>query len=277
MNGPYLVIGATGNQGGAVVEALLATGARVRAFVRDPTGLRSLALAERGVELAPGDLTDSDRLAAAMDGAAAAFGLTTPGQDEVDHGLAIVAAGESTALPHLVLASVASAHKTTAVPHFLSKARIEEAGRSSRTPVTVVAPTWFFENLSGQSEEIDAGRLELALPADCPLQCLALADLGAIAAAIMLNGPTGNFDRVELAGDELTPADMAVVLSTATGRIVRPVQVALEEIALRSPDLAAMYRFLIDTGYDVDRGALNARFPAMHWHSFAQWAQTRNW
>ena len=41
------VFGATGKQGGAVIDALLPTGARVRALVRTPGSERAEALAER--------------------------------------------------------------------------------------------------------------------------------------------------------------------------------------------------------------------------------------
>ncbi|MYS49903.1 NmrA family NAD(P)-binding protein, partial [Streptomyces sp. SID6013] len=50
--GTIAVFGATGQQGGAVVDALLDHKARVRALVRDPRSDRAQALAARGVELA---------------------------------------------------------------------------------------------------------------------------------------------------------------------------------------------------------------------------------
>ncbi len=57
--GPLIaVVGATGNQGGSVVEALLDRGARVRALVRDLDKAAARALADRGVDLVVGDLSD---------------------------------------------------------------------------------------------------------------------------------------------------------------------------------------------------------------------------
>ena len=47
---PILVLGATGGQGGAVADALLARGARVRAMVRRPGEPKASRLAERVVE-----------------------------------------------------------------------------------------------------------------------------------------------------------------------------------------------------------------------------------
>ena len=62
-----LVTGATGFIGGRLVEALLDRGDRVRALVRDPS--RAEGLAERGVELVPGDVTEPGSLRRAVRGA----------------------------------------------------------------------------------------------------------------------------------------------------------------------------------------------------------------
>lgn len=53
-----LVHGATGGTGRLLVDHLLADGHQVRALVRDPE--KGAALAEAGVEVVPGDLTDPD-------------------------------------------------------------------------------------------------------------------------------------------------------------------------------------------------------------------------
>jgi dihydroflavonol-4-reductase len=69
--GPALVTGANGFLGAAVVRALLAAGTPVRAFVRAGSDRRNLAGLD--VEVAVGDLTDRDSLAAAVAGCAAVF------------------------------------------------------------------------------------------------------------------------------------------------------------------------------------------------------------
>jgi NAD(P)-dependent dehydrogenase (short-subunit alcohol dehydrogenase family) len=53
-----LVTGATSRQGGAVADHLLAAGFPARAFMRDPRKPRARELAQRGAELASGDLDD---------------------------------------------------------------------------------------------------------------------------------------------------------------------------------------------------------------------------
>lgn len=50
----YLVTGATGRQGGAVVDHLLAAGHKVRALVRDKSSSKAISLSDRGVTLFEG-------------------------------------------------------------------------------------------------------------------------------------------------------------------------------------------------------------------------------
>ena len=64
-----LVTGATGTQGGAVVEALLTRGHRVRALTRNTASPAANRLREQGVEIAVGDFTDHGALVRAARGA----------------------------------------------------------------------------------------------------------------------------------------------------------------------------------------------------------------
>ncbi len=272
---PILVLGATGGQGGAVVDALLARGARVRAMVRRPDEPRVRRLTERGVGIMAGSLDDRVGLGAAMQGAAAVFALTTPfeaGADaEVAQGRAILAAADDSQVPHLVFSSVAAADQHTGVPHFDSKAIIENDLAASGLPYTITAPTYFFDNAMGGLDRIYAGVLDLPLPPDRSLQQLARADLGAFAAKVLLDPKAYLGQRVELAGDAATPAQMADTLSTIVGRPVRHDQTPLESI--RNPDMHAMWTFLNGPGYRVDIAALHEANPDIAWTSFADWAR----
>jgi len=70
-----MVTGATGRQGGAVTRHLLEAGFGVRALVRDPQTPRAGALAERGIELAQGDLENRDSIQRAVEGAYGVFSM----------------------------------------------------------------------------------------------------------------------------------------------------------------------------------------------------------
>ena len=73
-----LVTGATGKQGGAVVEALLTRGHQVRALTRNSASPAANRLREHGVEIAVGDFTDHDSLVRAARGADAVYAMSTP-------------------------------------------------------------------------------------------------------------------------------------------------------------------------------------------------------
>lgn len=81
-----LVTGATGKQGGAVVDPLLNRGHDVTAYVRSSESVPALALSNAGVRLVVGDLADAEALARAAKGVDAVFGLSVPfgsgGKDE---------------------------------------------------------------------------------------------------------------------------------------------------------------------------------------------------
>ncbi|WP_022929191.1 NmrA family NAD(P)-binding protein [Patulibacter americanus] len=269
--GPVLVLGATGTQGGAVAHALLGAGVGVRALVRDPASARAAALADAGAELVRGDLTDEASLERAFADVGRVYAVTTPfGPDgaaaEVEQGAAIVRAAEAVGLDWLLLASVASAGRAP-VPHFESKARIEAALRASDVPWTVIAPSYFYENVLGAARDAAAsGELPLPLPSDVPLHQVALADLGGVVAAVLGRRDEHLGHRVEVAGDAPTPAEMAAAFGA------HHVWTSLDEVRARSADLGAMYTFLTDPGYGIDVAAVRARYPEVEWTRFADWA-----
>jgi uncharacterized protein YbjT (DUF2867 family) len=174
-------------------------------------------------------------------------------------------------VPHLVFSSVAGADQHTGVPHFDSKAIIETELAASGVPYSITAPTYFFDNALGGVDRIDAGILDLPLPPDRPLQQLARPDLGAFVAKVLVDPTPYIGQRIELASDAPTPAQMAELLSAALGRPVRHEQTPLESI--RNPDMHAMWTFLNGPGYRVDLDALHASNPDIAWQSFANWAQ----
>ena len=274
MTDPVLVLGATGTHGGAVAHALLARKFTVQALVRNPNTPRAQALAEAGAKLVAGDLLDEDSLARAFGEVGAVYAVTTPfehgAEDEQRQGESIINAASESGLEWLILASVAASERAP-VPHFRSKARIEKQLSETMIPWTVIAPSYFYENVLSSRESIRAGELPIALPAEKPLHQVALADLGALVAAVLNRREEHLHTRIEVAGDAPTSLEMATALGA------RYVQVPIAEIRERSADLASMYEFLASEGYGIDVPALQARYPEVTWTSFAAWAQGIDW
>ncbi|KAJ7131954.1 hypothetical protein C8R46DRAFT_656314 [Mycena filopes] len=106
------VFGATGVQGGAVIEGLLKDGIFApRALVRDPKSAGAQKLAARGVQVVQGDSLDKASLVRALAGSEAVFAMTVPnltkvaGQDEVTQGRNIIDAAKEVGVKFLIWAT----------------------------------------------------------------------------------------------------------------------------------------------------------------------------
>ena len=220
--GTITVIGATGQQGGAVIDALLKHRIPIRAVTRNPNGDKARALVQRGVEVVRAYLEDVDSVRAAFDGAAAAFVMIThDGPDgprrEVAHGHVIAAAAADAALPFLVYSSVGGVDRDSGVPHFESKHQIDEVLRRA-VPVTFVRPTFFMEALRLMIRRYGA-RVTIALPlaGDVAVQMISVRDIGQVAAALLLMADPA-VAPVEIAGDELTGEQIAGRIAQGSAR-----------------------------------------------------------
>jgi uncharacterized protein YbjT (DUF2867 family) len=141
--------------------------------------------------------------------------------DEVEQGLSIVAAAEQAGLPHLVLWTVASAAEAPQVPHFARRARIEAAGRASPVATSVVAPTWFLDNVLGTADALRSGELALALSAGRRLPAVALVDLGRLVADRSADPPRRML-ATRRGGCQLRSAGATVSFSGSVARIGAP-------------------------------------------------------
>ena len=246
-DGPITVIGSTGQQGSAVIDALLEKRVPVRAVTRNPNGDKARALDERGVEVVYADLEDVDSVRAAFDGAAAAFAMTThDGLDgpkrEVAHGRVIAAAAADAGLSFLVYSSVGGVERGSGVPHFESKRRVEEVLLEA-VPVTFVRPTFFMETLRLMIRR-DGARVIIGMPlaGDVGLQMISVRDIGRAAAALLLMGDPA-VAPVEIAGDELTGEQISVRIAHRLGSPTTYVQLPLDVLG-DDEDLKMMFGWL---------------------------------
>ena len=79
-NRKILITGVTGNQGGAVAQALQGAGFDLRGLTRKPDSERAAAIARHGVEIVKGDLDDEATLRRALAGAWGVFGVQNAGE-----------------------------------------------------------------------------------------------------------------------------------------------------------------------------------------------------
>ncbi len=164
--GVVLVTGATGRQGGTVIEHLISAGFPVRALVRDPNKPRATELADKGANLAEGDLDDPASLGRALEGVYGVFSVQNFFQagyeGEIRQGTSLADAAKAAGVSHFVYSSVGSAHRDTGISHFESKRRVEGHVRSLGMPYTIVRPVFFMHNVVRDARADPRWRVPLA-------------------------------------------------------------------------------------------------------------------
>ena len=120
-----LVTGAAGKTGKAVVRAVAAKGARVRALVRNPDHAAAL-LALGAAEVSFGSFEDARALVQAAAGAQAIYHICpNVSRDELAYARAVVAAAGTHGVRRFVYHSVLHP-QIEAMPHHWQKMRVEE-------------------------------------------------------------------------------------------------------------------------------------------------------
>jgi uncharacterized protein YbjT (DUF2867 family) len=275
-----VVVGATGQQGGAVASSLLERGHEVRAVTRDADSVKAKELAKAGATLIQASLENTAALTNALEGATSLFALTTParGMDaETRQGVSAADAAKAAGV-HLVFNSVASADRQTGIPHFESKYEVEKHIAKIGVRATILAPVYFMENLYFAREQLAKGIYAGPLPPSRKLAQVAVADIGAVAARVLEDADRFTGKRFDIASDELTGNDVVAILSRVTGRPFTYQQIPLDVIRKRmGEDGARMYEWFDRVGYTVDLAALRREFPDVAFHDLETWAKAQDW
>jgi uncharacterized protein YbjT (DUF2867 family) len=232
--GVALVIGEAGGLAGSVAGRLCDYGLAVRILPDEPTSHATQALEARGVELLPGSLDDPTSLKRAFSGVEALFLVL----DQTDvgpsgrrrRGSAIGDAAKQAGVRHVVYSAGAGPdHHLTACDQ--SKL-IEDHLRSIGLPLTVLRPVtimeeipWFWLSLLG-SEAV------LATPygPTTKVAMICLDDVAALAARAMAEPAPFEGQTIEIAGDEVSMAEVADLLRQELGRHVQATEVQVEGV-----------------------------------------------
>lgn len=223
----YAITGITGQVGGAMARRLLATGATVRAVVRDEA--KGASWASQGCKVVQATMGNSAALTAAFADADGVFILPPsdfdpePGYPEARAVIDAVSAALVASKPRRVLClSTIGAD----APHdnlLTQRTLMENALGELDIPVTFLRPAWFMENASWDvTSARDEGVLRSFLqPPEKAFPMVATRDIGALAAELIQQHWTGT-RVVELEGPaRVSPNDLAMAFSKALGHSVK--------------------------------------------------------
>jgi uncharacterized protein YbjT (DUF2867 family) len=283
-DGPILVTGATGRQGGATVRSLLERGLPVRALCRSPDKPEALALAKSGVEIARGDLEDMGSLVRAMAGVRGAFSVQnwweTGARREVLQGRNVADAAKQAGVPHLVYSSVGGADRDADITHWRTKWQIELHIRALGVPCTILRPVTFMETyyIPAVEKGILGGTLRDPVRGDRKLQLIATSDIGQWAALAFARPSEFVGKALEIAGDELTNVEIAATFARVLGRrvVFRKLPLFLTRIVL-GKEFHQMFRWFNDEGYRADVPGLRRDYPEVSSTSLEDWLRREGW
>lgn len=279
-----LVTGATGQQGGSVARELLAKGRRVRAMTRKPDSAAAQELRKLGAEIVAGDFDDVSSVERALSGAWGAYAVQNTWEAGVEReeqqGKKFAELAKLAGVRHFVQGSVGSAHRSTGIPHFDNKWRIEEKVRSLGFPShVVIRPVFYMENFLGPFflPYIQQGTLPIGIDATTKLQMIAVQDIGKYGAVAFEKHAELNGRALDIAGDELTGPEAAKALSGPVGHPLQFFSVPKEEVRKGSEDYALMLEWFDSVGYDVDVRKNVGEFgirptPLAEWAASVHWA-----
>jgi len=262
-----LVTGATGKQGGAVLRHLQGSAFKLRALARKPESDAAQALAAAGIEVIQGDLDDAESLKAALKDVWGVFAVQNTWEGgverEEEQGKRIAKLAREAGVQHFVYTSVGSAERETGVPHFDNKWRVENEVRALGFPSHVILrPVFFMENLPSPWF-LNGNALGTAMKPDTRLQMVAVDDIGRVGARAFTDAAKLSGREIEIAGDEVTMAQAAAVLSKSLGRDIQFFEYPITAVREQSEDMALMLEWFERVGYDADIAALDDEFGQM--------------
>jgi uncharacterized protein YbjT (DUF2867 family) len=231
-----LVVGATGNVGGAICEALRGQDKPVRAMVRETSDPgRVKWLEELGAEVVRGELRDPGSLARACHGAATVVsGATTIGSlgtDPIravdrDGQLALVDAAHSEGVGHFVYISY-TRHVDTDDPLTQAKRAVEAQLRGSGMAFTILRPSYFMEMWLGPALgwELVAGSARVLGSGTQRVSWISTRDVVA-AVVVCVDNPNARGQTIELGGpDAVSPLEVVLLAESITDR-----EIAVEHV-----------------------------------------------
>jgi len=222
-----LVTGGGGKTGKAIVGALAARGAAVRAFVRSPAHEAALKLIGAS-DVVAGAMDDPLALAQAVRGTRAIYHICpNVSPHEITFARALVTAAIDAGVSRLVYHSVLHP-QIEAMPHHWNKLRVEEMLFSTSLDITILQPTAYMQNGLAEWDRMKRdGIFRVPYPVETRLSLVDLDDVAEAAALVLTNAGHGGA-IYELAGTP--PLSQIEIAATFAQALNRPVHAEAEAV-----------------------------------------------
>ena len=253
--------GATGRQGNAVVDQLLARGYKVRGLTRNLESKRAQRVSAKGIELVKGNYGDSESLLAAMQGVEKVFFYSGFSSNEVEEGKNVIAAAKASGVKHLIYSSGAAAEPGIGMEG-VGMMQIELAIVDSGVPYTVFRPVAFMENFDPlKADTVENGFRDSRGP-DRMLYFISIPDIGFFVGEAFDNPDEWVGEALNIASDKMTVAEYVATVSDVMGREIAYHQLPLEEyLEIYPKPMRPLFRWYHEAGYSADVEEFRKRYP----------------
>lgn len=300
MSKSILVTGATGKQGGSVVDAILdlpnASEYTVLAVTRDSNSgsAKKLAAKSPSIKLVEGNLDDVPTLFKTASSVAAApiwgvysvqisMGKGVTFEGEVKQGCDLVDESVKNNVKHFVYSSVErggdeeSWNNPTPIPHFQTKQLVEVHLRDHAGQMgwTILRPVAFMDNLTPAfPSKVFMTALSNHLGSQKPLQWVATSDIGYFAAQAFAKPEEWNHKATGLAGDELTVPQIIKAFANTTYPLGTTYSVLGSALTWAVAEMGHMIGWFASDGYRADIPKLRKIHPGLL--NMQQWIEQKS-
>jgi uncharacterized protein YbjT (DUF2867 family) len=219
-----VVCGATGQVGRAVVTELLGALHDVRALVQP--GLAIPWPERSGLAVTVADFDDAAAMQTAIRGAEALFMMSPPHERQVEWQQIQVDAARAAGVSRVVKLSAFDTGPDTRLTMGRWHWAGEQTLRASGLPHAILRPQYFMENLLHDEGRLRAGLLPTFIEPERAVGMVAAADVGSVAAALLVSGELDGRIVVPTGPVAITTADVARALSHVLAIPVEPRLVA---------------------------------------------------
>ncbi len=286
---PFLVFGATGTQGGAVLRRLIELGEPVRAAVSSSASKERRE--SQGIPAVIAPLSDADALQQAFHGVERAY-LVLPvsaGAASATYVSNFLQAAHSSGAKFIVFEPRGSyPDESTDVMMFEAIRAMTQMVLNGPVSASVVRTTVYLDNLLGawSLPMIESGMVGYPIPAGFRPGWMTADDTAQVIAALLQRADTPGevFDVVSQ--DNPSGDEIAAALSAATGRTIRYQPLPIDQfaeglaVAFGSPEVAGeiakLYRYLAQTGASYHRTSDLSQF-GVEQESLQAWVSRQRW
>jgi len=269
-----VVVGATGRQGGAVIQHLLNSGGfHVRALTRNARSARSEHLRSLGVELLEASLDDSPGLERSLKEADGVFSVQNYWEKgvgfegEVRQGKNLAEAAKKARIKHFVQSTMADGQipYPAVLRHFHSKVRLEEYIDAIGLPRTFLGTVTFMDNIL--DPKLGGGWtfpfISRIMKPDVPYHMLAVDDIGGVAAAVFADPQKYIGRKINMASNSPTVPKMKRIYGEVTGRSPKRLQFPVWLSRMMNHEFVAQLAWQSAGGWTFGTDEASAVYPKL--------------